>query len=1172
MTRKIIRIGTSANDGTGDTLRETASKINYNFTELYSVLGIEGCGADISIRLQPSCNSDLILSTCGTGKVIIGDPINPVIVIPGPTDPTDVVIKPPTSTKKIVIGDATCGGVVTVPGCSTGDPISIGNPVGPRITVPPVGSPNPITIGNPSGPKIEVPPVGSPNPITIGDPTGPKVVVPPKNSPDPVVIGNPTGPVVVGNPTGPSVTVPPPGSTNPITIGNPTGPSVTVPPPGSTNPVVIGNPTGPRITIPPVGSPNPITIGDPADPKPIKLGNMDPYRLVWTDSTGAVTVGTHLRVQEAKDEIHSIAGYGEVGRNKQFEGSNIIIEPHVDTPDPLHPNTAVRGIAGLYFNRPVTNPYFAEAQNLKALNPTRRAGYIKYWSNDGGTEYVGQLELSPWYQGASSFNTNLIDYDYIANDDRALFISRYRDFYTWGPVLPSGHLGTPNQQTALRTTQYLFNGGGGHQAVSIGGSMDFASYNAEGAMYKSDVPQYSAGANMGYSYINIPALHTGAGPKWIGQFSSNPKKIRVVTEGTSYQNSDGIPFWSLGYKMSTQNIENYPSIGIAQYERIPDNHAISWDVRGRVSINEATLDESLNILGSLKIQVASTVNNPNGVVSANYRAGRKQTGEENQVGIYFADGSFQYTAWLGTGLNKSINILGTTNEVEVTGPTNGVFTVGLPDDVTITRNLTVGGDLTVNGTTTTINSTTLTVDDKNIELGSVATPTETTANGGGITLKGGTDKTIIWQQSTDRWVFNRGIDVVDAVVNNLTSHKFVKTDANKKLITADITWADIGSPACEVPITIGHACNPGNGIKIPGGSDTTSPVEVGNGGNPVKIGGGGDSGGTGITVPKNGSGDPIRLGSPIRFTDGTTQSTAAKTYSQSAETATGGAFLRLKGTATGAADTNDDVKIASGTDITVTRTDADTITVNATNQRLSIVNDAAGDVTYNMMMTTASSGTISTANVDNADLTYNPSTGTLTTPNLLVSQSGVDFTGAVNALYYGSAANRVTLANYNSGGKITFEVNGGAYTAHFNADGTYQFANLYTTAVGASPKPLAVGSDGIIGYGEAGDSLYDAGTHSTGATLYLNRNNGTIQKVRLASNVTDIVISNIAVARSFTIIFTQDGTGSRTLATNSAFKYASGYKTLSTGANTIDMLNIFYDGTTYYCTLTTGYA
>jgi hypothetical protein len=68
-------------------------------------------------------------------------------------------------------------------------------------------------------------------------------------------------------------------------------------------------------------------------------------------------------------------------------------------------------------------------------------------------------------------------------------------------------------------------------------------------------------------------------------------------------------------------------------------------------------------------------------------------------------------------------------------------------------------DLTVNGTTTTINSTTLTVDDKNLELGSVATPSDTTADGGGITLKGASDKTITWTNSTDTWDFNQGITV-----------------------------------------------------------------------------------------------------------------------------------------------------------------------------------------------------------------------------------------------------------------------------------------------------------------------------------------------------------------------------------------------------------------------------
>lgn len=83
---------------------------------------------------------------------------------------------------------------------------------------------------------------------------------------------------------------------------------------------------------------------------------------------------------------------------------------------------------------------------------------------------------------------------------------------------------------------------------------------------------------------------------------------------------------------------------------------------------------------------------------------------------------------------------------------------------TISSNLTISGDLTVNGTTTTINSTTLAVDDKNIVLGDVATPSDSTADGGGITLKGATDKTFSWSNTTDSWTSSEDLDVASGKV------------------------------------------------------------------------------------------------------------------------------------------------------------------------------------------------------------------------------------------------------------------------------------------------------------------------------------------------------------------------------------------------------------------------
>ena len=64
-------------------------------------------------------------------------------------------------------------------------------------------------------------------------------------------------------------------------------------------------------------------------------------------------------------------------------------------------------------------------------------------------------------------------------------------------------------------------------------------------------------------------------------------------------------------------------------------------------------------------------------------------------------------------------------------------------------NITIRGNLTVSGATTTINSTTLTVDDKNIEIAAVDSPTDVTAADAGITIKGTTAKTLQWKSATN---------------------------------------------------------------------------------------------------------------------------------------------------------------------------------------------------------------------------------------------------------------------------------------------------------------------------------------------------------------------------------------------------------------------------------------
>ena len=78
-------------------------------------------------------------------------------------------------------------------------------------------------------------------------------------------------------------------------------------------------------------------------------------------------------------------------------------------------------------------------------------------------------------------------------------------------------------------------------------------------------------------------------------------------------------------------------------------------------------------------------------------------------------------------------------------------TVSAANGGTFAGNVIMSGNLTVNGTTTTIDTTHLIVEDKNIEMASVDSPTDSTADGGGITLKGTTDKTLQWSNTTKSW-------------------------------------------------------------------------------------------------------------------------------------------------------------------------------------------------------------------------------------------------------------------------------------------------------------------------------------------------------------------------------------------------------------------------------------
>jgi hypothetical protein len=168
-------------------------------------------------------------------------------------------------------------------------------------------------------------------------------------------------------------------------------------------------------------------------------------------------------------------------------------------------------------------------------------------------------------------------------------------------------------------------------------------------------------------------------------------------------------------------------------------------------------------------------------------------------------------------------VAGTTNEVEVSASTGSV-TIGLPSNVTITTDLSVGGNatitgnLTINGTTTTINSTTVSVDDKNIVLADTASPTDATSDGGGITLKGTTDKTFNWVDATDSWTSSEHL--------NLLTGKDFKINGTSVLTSTSLGSGVTGSSLTSVG-TIGTGVWQGTAVAILyGGTGATTAADA----------------------------------------------------------------------------------------------------------------------------------------------------------------------------------------------------------------------------------------------------------------------------------------------------------------------------------------------------------
>lgn len=139
-------------------------------------------------------------------------------------------------------------------------------------------------------------------------------------------------------------------------------------------------------------------------------------------------------------------------------------------------------------------------------------------------------------------------------------------------------------------------------------------------------------------------------------------------------------------------------------------------------------------------------------------------------------------------------------------------------DLTV-EDLVVNGDLTVNGVQTILNTQTLEVEDKNIEMGVVATPSDASADGGGIILKGTTDKSIVWYDASDAWESSEHF--------NLASGKKFQID-DVDVLTSTTLGSGVTSSSLTSVGTISSGTWQGSavGIAYGGTGETTAQAAI----------------------------------------------------------------------------------------------------------------------------------------------------------------------------------------------------------------------------------------------------------------------------------------------------------------------------------------------------------
>jgi hypothetical protein len=318
----------------------------------------------------------------------------------------------------------------------------------------------------------------------------------------------------------------------------------------------------------------------------------------------------------------------------------------------------------------------------------------------------------------------------------------------------------------------------------------------------------SRGGNSVLSNTSVGVQNLGSNTTGTGNSSFGKKSLESNTEGSGNT--------SVGLKSLQANTTGFHNTSVGESALIDCTTGSRNVAVGNKAAGDLIGGENNTALGvgALRLSTTGEYNVALGHDSAYHFSGNNNT----VIGAYRGNSSetaISDTVVISAGRAEKLRI--NSNGSLIFGgslPANPNIQLDDNGDGAFAGSVTIAGDLTVSGTTTTLDTQNLLVEDKNIELGVVASPTNTTADLGGITLKGATDKTFRWLQSRENWRSSEHLD--------LALNKEYRIAETKVLDATSLGTGIVGSSLTSVgTIAIGSWQGTEVGVAYGGTGQTT---------------------------------------------------------------------------------------------------------------------------------------------------------------------------------------------------------------------------------------------------------------------------------------------------------------------------------------------------------------